>query len=358
MKNRFNFFTFLFVVLALSANIFSQEQDSLLLIGGYSTNGLYGYINRNGEIVIEPKYSRACDFAEGVAVVRIDEKRFGFIDQSGNLLYECDSCTPSLYFSEGMNPVRFRKPYGYFFLDKFGNKLIDKIFEYASDFYNGFAKVVLSWQGEAGFINKKGELVIDTLYSLLGRFESGYTTALREDLKIWGILDTTGKFVPLRTNIIPDGNFSNGLIMVLDTTNSKGDLRKSKWGYLNTKGEVVIPPKYFRASDFSEGFAAVLTEKGWGYIDTTGKLVIKGNYAAADLFSEGLAAVYIGDNLAVGERNAFINKKGEVVIGCDLFNPQPFKEGVSKYWTGYDFSGDIEYIRKDSKVIWGYSKLH
>ena len=145
---------------------------------------------------------------------------------------------------------------------------------------------------------------------------------------------------------------------MLDTTNTNGDLRKSKWGYLNTKGEVVIPPKYFKAEDFSEGLAAVLTEKGWGYIDTTSKLVIDREFAWADNFSESLAAVYIGNNPAVGERNAIINKKGEVVIGCDLFNPNPFKKGISKYWTGYHFSGDIEYIRNDGKVIWGYSKLH
>jgi hypothetical protein len=47
-----------------------------------------------------------------------------------------------------------------------------------------------------------------------------------------------------------------------------------KFGYIDTSGNVVIKSKYYQANDFSEGFAAVYTNKGMGYIDKKGKLVI------------------------------------------------------------------------------------
>ena len=48
-------------------------------------------------------------------------------------------------------------------------------------------------------------------------------------------------------------------------------------GYIDGDGNVVIPPKYEIAHDFSEGLACV-AELGWGkgykFIDTSGKVVI------------------------------------------------------------------------------------
>ena len=356
MKIRFKLYHLIFL-LVFSATVFSQEQDSLLLIGGFSTNGLYGYINKYGKVVIKPQYDWAGDFHEGIAVVKIEKGRFGFINQSGNLLYECDGCSSFDDFSEGLITVEFKKPYGTCFLDKFGNNIFGRSFWWASDFHEGFAAVEYCWQGKTGFIDKTGNLIIDTLYTCTWRFSDGYTTGYKKDEGKWGIIDTTGRFVPVSSNIVPERYFNNGLNMILDTTSTNGDLSKSKWGYMNTKGNIVIRPKFIRAKEFSEGLAAVETEKGWGYIDTMGEFVLEPIYNDADCFSEGLAAVFLGNDVHfVQSKNAFINRRGEVIIRGDFWYPIPFKNGFSKYWTGYHFTGDIEYIRNDGKIIW--PKLH
>jgi hypothetical protein len=42
-----------------------------------------------------------------------------------------------------------------------------------------------------------------------------------------------------------------------------------KWGYINQRGEVVIPFKYNFADSFKNGLAKVGTEGGHGYIGIT-----------------------------------------------------------------------------------------
>ena len=43
-----------------------------------------------------------------------------------------------------------------------------------------------------------------------------------------------------------------------------------KWGYIDTKGNIVIPAVYDDAYSFSQGLAAVKVNGKWGYIDTKG----------------------------------------------------------------------------------------
>lgn len=48
---------------------------------------LWGYINKDGEFAIEPKFHDAWDFHEGLAVVKVEWAR-GYIDKSGNFVIQ------------------------------------------------------------------------------------------------------------------------------------------------------------------------------------------------------------------------------------------------------------------------------
>lgn len=67
--------------------------------------------------------------------------------------------------------------------------------------------------------------------------------------------------------------------------------QQGKWGFIDIKGEKVIPIMYQETRDFHEGKAAVKTEKGWGYINTDNKMVIPDKFFDARDFTDGLAAV-------------------------------------------------------------------
>jgi hypothetical protein len=54
-----------------------------------------------------------------------------------------------------------------------------------------------------------------------------------------------------------------------------GVLINGRYGFINPKGEVVIPLQFEQVENFSEELAAAKINGRWGYIDTSGKFVIK-----------------------------------------------------------------------------------
>lgn len=126
------------------------------------------------------------------------------------------------------------------------------------------------------------------------------------------IFDAKGR----QTGKFPDGlrvnEFSEGLASFEDA--------RGKYGFLNAKGEVVVPARYESARPFSQGLAVVGnrdSEDGesryrFGYIDLRGKEVIARTYALANSFLHGLAAVELPDH-GVGA----INKTGRMVVPAD-----------------------------------------
>jgi hypothetical protein len=81
-----------------------------------------------------------------------------------------------------------------------------------------------------------------------------------------------------------------------------------KHGFIDKKGQIAINPQFEWVDFFSEGLAPVKIGDKWGFIDKKGKIVINPLFEWADPFSEGLASVMIGDKWG------FIDKKGKIVI--------------------------------------------
>ena len=100
-------------------------------------------------------------------------------------------------------------------------------------------------------------------------------------------------------------NFHEGLAKV-----RLGDYKTGKYGFIDTTGKEVVPPKYDRADSFSEGLALVKLNYQYGFIDTTGKEVVPPKYDYAENFSDGLALVTLNDNGKWG----FIDTTGKEVV--------------------------------------------
>jgi rRNA maturation protein Nop10/predicted DNA-binding WGR domain protein len=94
----------------------------------------------------------------------------------------------------------------------------------------------------------------------------------------------------------------NGLLIVDDN---------GKFGYMNTRGEMVIPARFPHAEGFTaNGLAVVKEENGkFGYINAKGEMEIPARFEEADSFGRnGLA--FVEDDEGWG----FINDRGEKVI--------------------------------------------
>ena len=109
-----------------------------------NTERKYGYMNRQGDLIINYKYDRAYDFFEGLALVYVTRNKtdyYGFIDEEGNevipLKYEFAE-----NFSEGLCHVRLNRKFGY--LNKKAEIIIPFRFDDADSFEFGKARVKLN----------------------------------------------------------------------------------------------------------------------------------------------------------------------------------------------------------------------
>ena len=104
----------------------------------------------------------------------------------------------------------------------------------------------------------------------------------------------------LHATEIGEEPFSEGLACVC---------KEGLFGYIDTRGKWVMPPRFQYANDFSDGLAGVaFGENGWGFIDHAGKEVIPGKLAwVHGGFRQGVAEV------SFDRKRGYINKKGDWV---------------------------------------------
>ncbi len=148
--------------------------------------------------------------------------------------------------------------------------------------------IIVKKDGKFGIIDRDNKVILPFEYGELSGFDDSgtglyhqYSDTIDEydegELLEWGIIDYIGKKIPLSDKYEGTiGNFSSydgfreELLGVGDYNN--------KYGFINKKGEVVIPLEYDEIRSFSEGLAGVLKGDKWGFIDKNNKTVIDFQY--------------------------------------------------------------------------------
>ena len=145
----------------------SQYGDGLMVFGE-SFEGPLGYINREGKIVINPKYKSAEGFKDGVAIVSESDSfigPYGVIDKEGKYLYPpifsdievLGEDRVALGMPIGEKELNLRSIYG--IGDTKGNRLTDFIYLVVGDYDRGLAYA--SNESDTFFIDKSGAIVKD-----------------------------------------------------------------------------------------------------------------------------------------------------------------------------------------------------
>lgn len=182
----------------------------------YAPKGAWGYIDQQGHEVISPRFSEAGAFSNGLALVNAEspswEERV-YIDKSGRIAittkqFETDRITHVQFtgpFSEGLAVIQATVAgaplkNGYFNTE--GKLVIPFQFDQAYNFNEGVAQVDFIDQGvRTGLIDKSGRLVSDPIHlcpALFAgelQFSEGYAAATKECFAPWGAIDKSGKFV-------------------------------------------------------------------------------------------------------------------------------------------------------------------
>lgn len=287
-------------------------------------NGRYGYIDRDGFVVIKPQYEDGYNFSEGLARVGL-QHRYGFIDKTAKIVVR-PKFQNAEDFSEGLALVAINNRYG--FINNMGEVAIPLDYEFANSFSEGLA--VFYKDSKCGYLNKTGEIVIQPKYENAGPFKEGLAAVSEKG--IYGYIDNKGQYA-IQPQYDYASNFSEGLAAVS---------LKSKYGFIDAKGTVVIQPRFEQAQDFSEGIAAIKLDGKWGYIDKKGSFVVWPIYQMAEGFSEGRAAVSDGKNWG------YIDSKGRLAMKLQYSYADRFYKGLA----AVRLDDVLSMVDNQGKLIW------
>lgn len=333
------------------------------LLAAMNEKGLWGYINVKDEVIIPFNYQDTYRFIEGKAAVRYDNK-WGLIDIHNRWIIpnEYEELWSESY--KGLHPAKKNGFWG--FIDESGKKNIDFIYSSVSSFKEELAVVIYKNQkadvinidgrpvtpnafdkierisdisfrvvdkNKQGIMIGNGYMMRPCIFSDLGHFNEG--VAYIEMNGKMGFIDEGGKEVlPLIYDWVAP-QFISGKILVRQGTihyqiDKTGKILNTfhnltvhedciysfmadwngKWGFIDYKGDVLVPFVYDEFLGCWKGL--VLTRKGdkYGFLDEyTHREIIAPSYDFVDeQISEDLVAV------SKDGKYGFINEEAEFVI--------------------------------------------
>jgi hypothetical protein len=330
----------------------------------------FGYIDRSGSWVIEPKFSDAFDFDRGVARVTEwtnDFKRMGLINLRGEYIVRPRYISISKYDEYGLSIVSYGSGnLRYGLMNLRGEMVTSQHFKEIFPFKEGLARV--RHKDYFGFINQIGELVITGKYIKAGDFSEGLAY-VKIDSK-YGYINTAGKMViaPQFSRcldfkegkaVVFNGNKKGGLIdktgrvlirpsinEMLEFTEGRGLVRKDTQFIYITEQAQIYDGEYQKAREFINGVAVIKENGRWGIINQKGIEIIPPKYDYIDHFKNGFAKVQISGF------NGLTNLQGELIIQPDYEYISYAGEGLFRVEQG----DKIGYFNMNGNWVWGLTE--
>lgn len=307
--------------------------------------GKWGFIDRSGNVVIEPRFDTKSQFVGGMAVVSI-EGVHGYVSARG-VFTPMPGKTQIYTFTGGLARVA-AVPVGddagagsarFGYIDHQFRPVIHAKFDSAGDFSENRARAVPAarsasrdQRGRWGYIDRRGRWIIEPRFEDAGDFVDGRARVLLRDH--WGYIDRDGRLV-VEATFDNASNFSEGLAAV-----GVG----GRQGYIDHRGVMVIEPQFQYAGRFCGGVAVVTGEstRMFQYIDRTGRIAFEGSFQAAGDFHNGLARVYRAGKWG------YIDPTGRFAIEPRFDDAHDFRDGLAVVAAG----GEWGYIDRDGEYVW------
>jgi hypothetical protein len=143
-------------------------------------DGKHGFVGMDGKEFIKPtdEVECYCDFSEGLAAFRKNEK-WGYINKQGKVVVkeQFQSCEN---FSCGLAKVRNEKGM-YGFINKQGKLVIKYKYTFVTDFINDYASFQEKDSQLYGLIDANGKIVVDPEYVFISEVEDGKAVVQKVD---------------------------------------------------------------------------------------------------------------------------------------------------------------------------------
>lgn len=277
-------------------------------IASVGLNKKYGFIDNNGNTIIDFKFDNARNFANGLAPVKVKDK-WGFINIKGEFVIP-----PQYDNAQGFGFEIFNKDNAFVMvkyndddqiikkwgiIDKAGNWVLKP--KYQSNAFNGLIyqpeinpyghRIINASSGDApkkGIVDRDDKVIVPAEYQELRLYDFQkhegqiFTIEFKKDDK-WGLMDVNGATITskLYDGISRKSYWNDSAVVKIG----------NKFGFINSQGEEFIKPQFDLADNFDEnGFAKVVVGGKIGIID------VKGNFIIKPQFDNDLCKVMILDN--------------------------------------------------------------
>ena len=157
--------------------------------------------------------------------------------------------------------------------------------------------------GRWGFINDKGEWVVNPQFAWVGEFtEQGLCVVRNEEQ--YGYIGLDGKYI-INPIFLDAESFSGNNLAAAQ------DKETEKWGYINESGEFVISPQFDSAYSFDkEGRAVVEVNEKYGVIGVDGKYIINPQFETDFHFDKPHGTAVVGS----GKEYGIIDSQGSYIL--------------------------------------------
>ena len=257
------------------------------------------YIDKSGKEILSLDCAEARPFRSGLAEVRVG-KLWGIINKRGQYLHKPQFTDVRRIDSEFISVQTDQLHRG--LLNREGEVVVEPKYGYIGAFQkNGLAMIDTESMGlprEFWVIDRKGHLVPGPMLPMDGQDRQKKIAFFpKRQGGEWGIVNDAGAFV-----IAP--RFQNVEMLGVGIL---GVQEAHKWGMVNLEnGTLIVEPIYYAIRRFSEGLAETQPNppsfpyngERIGYIDLKGQLVIPSKFAQGSPFTGGIAQVgvlYNGD---------------------------------------------------------------
>ena len=335
------------------------EEETAPALYPIRENGLWGFMNMAGEVVIEPQWKQVQRFAGDYALVTTLESQYGLIDRCGQYVVEPQEHLRILQFDEVWElEIWGTENDGVGFFDKASGFCMPPDSEYMSllNWYeDGSGPIpVMNRDEKIGYLDRQnGEVVIPFIYDEVSEsigFYNGYsiaTTVSRDgpnERLQFHLIDRSGTEVCFPDGIYACGDVSEDRLVVCGSNG---------YGLAKPDGSIVVEPIYSAMSWPEEGVIGFQELKDGayfsGHMDLDGNIIVPAIYRLSDdvrhepsddvyWFDHGYA--FFDDYAAEGEwpdncRSVILDKAGNEVLSM----PYRMNDGrliTLKLWIGND----------------------
>lgn len=375
-----------------------QAEELRKIYHSFCGKGWFGIFDESGKVLIAPQYERA-DILHEYGVIGVGNKgKEGLVDLSGKTLL------PIMYddigrSTDGLRPVRIGKDH--FYLNEKGQPAFDFKAFYISDFRFGYSVATLADKRQI-LIDRNGKIIFeadieDDLYIASSKIAFYKTDNSRgwidlvsgkvhpsnaSVMMVNGVLMEDASRIPIlgrpvylltrqnqktrkidgykvitkdRKILVQNGKTFNLLDVTPDeiadpnhTSPVEGQKNpaysfwhEGKFGLVNGKGVVILPPLYEDIGTWSEGKATIQKNGLYGLVNDLGKVILPPVHDRIELMRDGMSAAR-----SAASRWGFIDENGKTAVPFEYDEVIEFSHGLGRVkkngrWLQINKKGEI-----------------